>query len=375
MGELRNTLSPHFFKVYSFRVCFFLILCVISLIVARTIPQYINTGEPLLPNTISSVPQYGWQSSAYSSEQLKIEKNSLILTNRNPEKGLTVWRKLDNGNGIDKLRLEAQLETIDVVRGDKNWEMARLVLLQFINNEPQYRNPHVVAALEGTNPKHTYSKIFSVSPGATDIKVIVQLANSTGTFNVSDVLLHKVVQSEKYISAKRGILAGWMMFFVVFIFSHIKSRGYLIAKILFVVAVVAIVAGTSMPGDLKEDIKGSVVAEVSEVMSPIQTSVSGGASRVGFFNHSVDITKVGHFFLFGILALGLVLLNSSGNTVRILIDVFMLAVGTEILQMFVEGRSALAMDVMIDMGGAVSFLLLFTMVRIVRVAGRDSSVR
>jgi len=67
----------------------------------------------------------------------------------------------------------------------------------------------------------------------------------------------------------------------------------------------------------------------------------------------VDITKVAHFVLFALLAF-LLRLTSPARPVRMLmLDLFMLACATELSQFFINDRSPLFTDVMIDMAGGV----------------------
>ena len=70
---------------------------------------------------------------------------------------------------------------------------------------------------------------------------------------------------------------------------------------------------------------------------------------------------VGHvlFGLFGLLIFLLLWQNIHSKPLLILIDVLMLACATEFLQLFVEGRGALPLDVVIDMAGSATALLIY----------------
>jgi VanZ family protein len=64
-----------------------------------------------------------------------------------------------------------------------------------------------------------------------------------------------------------------------------------------------------------------------------------------------DITKVAHFLLFAILGGLLYVRQGRGSVWRVVVDTGMFACGTELVQLFVDGRSALVGDVVLDMGG------------------------
>ena len=64
----------------------------------------------------------------------------------------------------------------------------------------------------------------------------------------------------------------------------------------------------------------------------------------------IDITKVAHLLLFALLGGLLYVRQGRGAIGRTLVDTGMLACGTELLQLFVDDRSALVGDGWLDAG-------------------------
>ena len=331
---------------------FFLVLVVVTACTVSFFPPYINTGDNLL-----STPEV-------ENSDVVVKDGVSLLHNGDASKSVSMSYTLANGLGLQKLRLGASLKSDNVVGGEKPWNRARLLLVQYVGDKPQYSTPHTVTSLVGTTKRQEYSKVFFVFPATTSVKVIAQLSRSTGYFEVGELGLYRVVDSTLFLWAKRLVLTGWGLFFLLFLFVHLHANKSTLLKIVFALVGLLIILGTSMPGEMKEKLKSSVIEVATAEVAPIKTAVQDANLSLGLPHLGVDITKIAHFVLFGMFVVGLSFCNPVVSVGGILLNTAMLAVGTEMVQFFVEGRSPLVTDVGIDMAGAITGLGVVGLLRL-----------
>lgn len=97
--------------------------------------------------------------------------------------------------------------------------------------------------------------------------------------------------------------------------------------------------------------------------TPIHRALDDMARKLKMDEPMIDITKIAHFALFGLLAVLLLWQNSNSKPSFIIADIFMFACGTELVQLYSEGRSALLTDIVIDMAGCGAGMLLIVVAR------------
>jgi VanZ family protein len=105
------------------------------------------------------------------------------------------------------------------------------------------------------------------------------------------------------------------------------------AWIIFVILVLLLVAGTTMPNELKSEIEGH-------------------------FWKDVPWAALAHYTLFTLIALCPVYGTGRSATWRIVLLAVVLAVATELLQSLVPGRHPQSRDLLIDLAGTATALLL-----------------
>lgn len=83
---------------------------------------------------------------------------------------------------------------------------------------------------------------------------------------------------------------------------------------------------------------------------------SGGWTALNFSFSKDEISRyidnIGHFGLFAVLSLLLMRVNPSRPVRLQVLDLFMLACVTELVQLYADGRTPEVIDVVIDMAGA-----------------------
>jgi VanZ family protein len=71
-----------------------------------------------------------------------------------------------------------------------------------------------------------------------------------------------------------------------------------------------------------------------------------------------NLSKAGHFFFFFLFGLFFSLLQKDESDTMVIINILLLAGSTEIMQLFIEGRSFLLWDVIIDLNVALYGFIL-----------------
>ena len=103
------------------------------------------------------------------------------------------------GNGT-QIRADFQ----DVVAGQKPWNKARLLLVQYEGKSARYNVPHQVAGLEGTHDWEHYEAVFEIMPWAAEFGVVAQLSRCTGRLEIKNIQLYPVRVSNEHLDACRG---------------------------------------------------------------------------------------------------------------------------------------------------------------------------
>ncbi len=129
-----------------------------------------------------------------------------------------------------------------------------------------------------------------------------------------------------------------------------------------VLTLIFILVGTLMPGKDKIAVllgSGRILNSVTEGgISHRHVSNKGRSRKKQLSSISLVIEKSGHFILFGCLALLLAMGNTKIFKLSLILNMGVLASGTEFLQIFIPGRCPQVTDMMIDMSGVLFALTL-----------------
>jgi len=158
-----------------------------------------------------------------------------------------------------------------------------------------------------------------------------------------------VLENEIYPTVKKTILTAWGGFFLLLtgslLFTHQKAP---VLRVLLLAALIAILAGTTLPNDIK-----------ISLLDGINTLI-GADSQAFKATIPWDLDKAGHVLFFFLLGLILRVMMADGSIFQIIVVILMLAAGTEITQLYIEGRTPLPSDFYIDTAGAVAGIALAT---------------
>ena len=117
---------------------------------------------------------------------------------------------------------------------------------------------------------------------------------------------------------------------------------------------ILIIIGVTIPADMKFQISG-FANDLINMLSVVSE---------GYF--TLDLAKIGHFFFFFLFGLVFSLLQKDESDTMVIINILLLAGSTEIMQLFIEGRSFLLWDVIIDLNGAFYGFIISKLLRSIR---------
>lgn len=115
---------------------------------------------------------------------------------------------------------------------------------------------------------------------------------------------------------------------------------------MLVLAFIAIIIGTTMPNDMKIQVSNQVATQihtVNDTFSPVM---------------ALYLTKAGHFCFFVLFGLFLSMLLNRESAILVLGHILLLAGAAEIAQFYIDGRSPLILDFVLDASGGLVGLIV-----------------
>lgn len=321
----------------------FIILAAATLISHTRINQYEQTGPDLLTAH--------WQFKTSESNRINITENGLTLLANDAKTGASTHQGLPLVNPGTTLLVSADVKCTNVVAGDKPWNLARILLVQNDGEKDRWDLPNTVAALDGTTDWNHYRTAITISAETKSIQVFAQLSQSTGSLQIKNLQIYPVHLSQKYLWARDTILFAWGVFSLLLAGSCLFIRGKTIFfRVLLLATFITIIAGISLPGDLKNQVSDEVKIQMDAESESFKTAIPW------------DLSKVWHFCFFFLFGLVLCLMMTKQHIIQVAAIILMLAGGTEMAQLYIDGRSPLITDFFIDAAGG---LLGITLIKLI----------
>lgn len=321
----------------------FIILTAITLISHTRINQYEQTGPDLLTAH--------WQFKISESNRVNITENGLTLLANDAKTGASTQQDLPPVNAGTTLLVSAEVKCMNVVAGEKPWNLARILLAQNDGEKDRWDLPHTVVALDGTTDWKHYRTAFTISPETKSIRLFAQLSQSTGSLQIKNLQIYPVHVNQTYLWARDTILFAWGAFSLLLAGSCLFIRGKTIfSRAVLLATFITIIAGISLPGDLKNQVSDEVKIQMDAESESFKTAIPW------------DLSKVWHFCFFFLFGLVLCLMMTKEPIIQVMAIILMLAGGTEMAQLYIDGRSPLITDFFIDAAGG---LLGITLIKLI----------
>ena len=320
--------------------CWLFILLTGATIASHTwVTQYEQNGSGLLTGH--------WQYKAFGNNRVDLTSTGFTLLSNNATTITSIYQNLTEVTPGTILLLSADVKCNDVVAGEKPWNQARLLLLQVDEEKERWDLSTVIVSLTGTHDWKNYQGILTVSPETQNIRIIAQLSQATGSLQVSNIKLYPVRETRMFTMTRNITLSAWGVFFLLLTGSCLfNGKHSVFSRLLLVCAFISIIAGTTLPGDTKNQVSDEVKAHIHTQSEPIKATILW------------DLSKIWHFCSFLFLGLIIRVMMAQEPLSRVIFIVFSLAAGTELAQLYIEGRTPLVADFFIDAAGGIAGMIL-----------------
>jgi|CXWL01.1.fsa_nt_gi hypothetical protein len=324
-------------------ILLFIFLAVATLISHTWVDRYEQDGPELLTDN--------WSTRASKNSRADITENELTLFSSESRISVSIHQEIPRVEPDAVLKLSAEVKTDDVVAGEKPWNQARLLLVQNDGKKDRWDLPSLVVSLTGTSDWERYHNAFTIDPETKRIRVVAQLNQSTGLFQVKNIQLHAVSEAQAFTWIRNIIFGSWGAFFLLLVGSCLfMGRKTVLFRTLLVSVFICIIIGTTIPGNVREQVSHEIKTQMHAESHTIQAVIPW------------DLSKVWHFCFFSFLGLILCLMMAKESTIQLMALILLLAGGTEIVQLYIDGRSPLFTDFFIDAAGGLSGIALIRLI-------------
>lgn len=341
------------FSIKPHTILLFFVAALLTIITNMVIERYQDNSQQLLFNPIFSEDLKGWQLRGENGLDIIADNGAVTLESQDKGRQVEVFQELTVPDGEDRFRFAADLQLADVVAGEKSWNKARLLFLQYIDGKPDYTLRHVVSSLTGTRGWKTYSEVFRIAKNCRVVKVGIQLNQSSGKLSIRNPVVFRVKDNPLYILTKWLIMFLWLIFYLCLFQPYRQGATTKLLKIFLGLTVVVLIVGITLPGRIKNDLRNDLLREIKSCVVPVeQVVVKMHVVDVSSLKIlKMDITHLAHFILFSFLAFLLILGNPKSSVPLVLTYLALIACSTELMQFYIEGRLPRVQDFMIDMAG------------------------
>lgn len=328
---------------------------------------YKEVGPQLLKNSDFSKNLFQWLVSAEDLSHIVVNNGGVEINSDEINIAPQLVQVVSPVYEGRKYILRAKIQTLDITVRGNSWQTGRVVLVQYKKDKPLLNTPHLLVALNSTHDWESYEFVVELQPNVSELRLKIQLNECEGKLLLKDLQLHLAEESRNYQIVKVVLFALWQIFILNIFFDQI----YLVqinfsSFVLILLIIIAIILGATIPSDIKMTVTQQVNYYLREVVGHflMLCEVSRGDSESMLQKlpmNDVLISKFAHFILFLMLGYLLVIGRSKISMVQILFSIFALACATEMMQLYIEGRSALKTDVFIDLLGAtLGFFIGYT---------------
>jgi VanZ family protein len=324
----------------------FIFLALTTFISHTWIERYQQTGPDLIGDA--------WKINAAKKNRAEVNGNQLTLFATDSSASVSIYQNI-SVKPRTLLKFSADVKHDNVMAGKKPWNEARLILVQNDGKKYRWDLSHIVTSLTGTGDWENYYQYFYIIRETQETHVAVELNRSTGAVQVKNIQLYPIEETRTYWWMKSIILVSWGVFLLMLVGSCLlAAKESLFSRALLAAAFISIVIGTSLPGYIKDSLSYTVETQLDLDHPEFKTIIPWDLS---------DVWHVGVFFLLG-LVLGLMLKKQS--LIHTTLIILMMAGGTEIMQLYIAGRSPQVSDFFIDAAGGIvgiALIRLFSLQR------------
>ncbi|MCF6237106.1 MAG: VanZ family protein [Gammaproteobacteria bacterium] len=292
---------------------------------------YEVVGGELLKNPGFENGFEGWGTSGLNSVESDLP-GIVALYAMESGQNIFIYQRVREFSGVKFLRLSGKAETDSVAKGEEGWQRGRLIAVFHDENDKKI-GTNVVSLPWGDSDWKYYEHVFELKPNTKSIRVGANIAQVAGIIRVQNISLKPVLIKAEAAYFKIFGLIIWMVMIVWLMWDDLKSLGLQHIKTLAFVGLLLV--GMAMPGGVRD----ALLSQLPDISYKISHSFT------------FDIDTLSHFLLFLIVAFLLVKSLDEKQWWMIVIDLVLLGIFTEFLQVFIDGRVAESIDLLVNYSG------------------------
>jgi VanZ family protein len=324
--------------------------------------RYQSVGPELIENADFSKRLAHWQHTGNVSVFTQNDEVIAKLETTVPVESAYLSQIIRPSDQTRLVKLGCEIKTENIINGDMGWKTARVVLVSFnAEGDAMYSLPHVLVRQQGSRNWMRYEKVFAIPGDASKIMVAAQLIKSTGSLWIKSISLRPVTLKTAFRGYRLALLLIWVAT-LLWVSAPFVKAGFSGLKEGFVLMLgAAVIVGVLMPESMKESMGAAIIASdtvASTTYVPIQFNNTQSFNLKPSLPE-LDIHKAGHFVLFTLLSIAVFSGRPYKNsTASLLAYLVLFALISEVLQLFIEGRTAQLGDIFIDSGGIMTGCIL-----------------
>jgi VanZ family protein len=345
----------------------FLLLTAVTVTLGVAYSRYRSVGPELLVNGDFSRGLDDWRLSGPPGAIAVEPPRTVRLQAADMEHYVGLTQAIHDARRFALLELSGTIRTEAVVAGMEAWHKARLILSSFDQEGQWIPAAHLVAGLEGNHPWQQYATVFPVIPEAEELQVSIQLARATGRVWVRDLSLREAVEKPLYVFLQAGAFGLWGVFLAWLMVPLVVTCPRNLLRGALIVCMLLVLSGTLLPGSYRRVVERDMTDAYQSATSPgasvAETQPPDRPRSIEVWDRIRNAGKSGHFVLYGLLGISLAVAFPARAWRTLMLELGMMGGATELLQFFIEGRTPLVGDWLLDLAGAGAGLGLVTLWR------------
>lgn len=291
-------------------------------------PRYDIQGDPLIAPPAFEVGLGEWTKKGLVS-QTSDDPGKVVLESLSQEGQTYLQKDIKLPPDDTMVILSAQVQGDDVVTGPEIWDSARIYLAQLdATGKPNWKEEHNLFNLNGTTDIRNYRRSFTMPAEVQTARLGIEMKNATGSLTVTGLELTVVEYKTTFLVAVGCLLASWS---VLVLYTGIKTFGGISSvriKIWLGIVCALSVVALMLPGGFHEAGTEGVNAWLD----------------IG----DVGVDAIGHGVMFTVLAF-LVRLGRPSDPIWMHVGAWILiAIASEVLQLFTIDRDPSLDDLWVD---------------------------
>ena len=190
-----------------------LILSVLTSINHKYIDKYKISDETLLVNGPFDEGLSGWSLKKSNHKLVAVSDGEIQIYSADAAQAPRLWQNIDLSRVDQFVHLSAWMKAEQIVSGEKEWNMGRIIFLQLREGKPDYSMPHVLLALDDSRDWQYYDGIFPIHSDSEGAMVMIQISNNSGVLSCKNITLAKVSLNPYYVIVRSPGLGVLDQFF------------------------------------------------------------------------------------------------------------------------------------------------------------------